>query len=110
MFPARYAEVIAVGAIDSFGKKAPFCNEDPQNDPTDFLAPGKNVFSTDVGGGYGLCSGTSMAVPHITAAVVLMKGLNRSLTPDQIRNVLKETSILDSREVDLEAALSLAEY
>ncbi|GBC62939.1 hypothetical protein DENIS_3923 [Desulfonema ishimotonii] len=60
MYPAAYPEVIAVGAHDSLGYFADFSNDRPEPDVT---APGVNVFSTTLDGGYGAWNGTSMAPP-----------------------------------------------
>ena len=63
----------------------------------DVLAPGTNVVSSDMGGGYGLCSGTSMAAPHVTGAVAMMlaraRDENKILTPADAKTILQQTSI-----------------
>ncbi|MGB5985328.1 MAG: S8 family peptidase [Desulfobacterales bacterium] len=93
MYPAAYPEVIAVGAMDSWEQVAAFSNTGPE---VDVLAPGVDVISTVGADGYALCNGTSMAAPHVTAAVVLMKaeaiknGLE--ITPDQAKEILKMTT------------------
>lgn len=40
----------------------------------------------------GLYMGTSMATPHVSAVVALMKSVNFSLTPSQIKNILVQTA------------------
>jgi subtilisin family serine protease len=94
MYPARYPEVIAVGAIDIFENFTEFSNTGVE---VDVLAPGTDIISTDVGGGYGLCSGTSMATPHVTGAVSMMlaraKDLNKTLSPEDVKTILKETAL-----------------
>jgi subtilisin family serine protease len=93
MYPAAYPEVIAVGALDAFEQMAVFSNTGPE---VDLLAPGTDIFSTDIGGGYGLCSGTSMATPHVTGAVSMMlaraKDLNKTLTPANAKAILQQTA------------------
>jgi subtilisin family serine protease len=94
MYPAAYPEVIAVGAVDAFEAMAAFSNTGPE---VDLLAPGTNIASTDMGGGYGMCSGTSMAVPHVTGAVAMMlsraRDLNKTLTPLDAETILKQTAV-----------------
>jgi subtilisin family serine protease len=102
MYPARYPEVIAVAAIDSFGEVADFSNLGTE---VDLLAPGNNVVSTNLGGGFGVCSGTSMAVPHVTAAVVMMKALNPTLTYPEVKSILKDTAL--NGELNLIGALEM---
>ncbi len=109
MFPAFYEEVIAVGAVDAFGETASFSNEGPE---MDFLAPGVNVFSTNLNGGYGICSGTSMAIPHITGAVAMLlaraRDLDRLLSPDEVKQILQRATI--NFKIDLAFALEEIVY
>jgi subtilisin family serine protease len=67
-FPGAYPEVITVGASDSFDHLAAFSNQGPQ---VSFIAPGVNVLSAKMGGGYVTMSGTSMASPHIAGLAAL---------------------------------------
>ncbi len=67
-YPARYPEVIAVGAIDS-SERVPWWS----NDYPEVAAPGVDVLSTLPGGQYGAMSGTSMASPHIAAIAALVQ-------------------------------------
>jgi subtilisin family serine protease len=63
----------------------------------DLLAPGALITST-VPGGYAEYGGTSMATPHVAGVASLMLDANNTLTPPQIRDILKNTgvSIYDS--------------
>jgi subtilisin family serine protease len=95
MYPARYPEVIAVGASTPHGEMAEFSNSGLELDLT---APGTRVVSTAIsghhweGGVFGVCSGTSMATPHVTASIAFMLALNPELDCEQIRQILWETS------------------
>jgi subtilisin family serine protease len=93
MYPARYSEVIAVGASTPFGELASYSNTGSE---LDIMAPGSHIISADIThgnrNGYGYCSGTSQAAAHVTAAVALMLSLDPSLNPDEIRNILIQTS------------------
>ena len=57
----------------------------------DLAAPGKNIYSTVVGGGYDTFSGTSMATPHVAGAAGLLKAHNNSLTHLQLKDKLMNT-------------------
>ncbi len=54
----------------------------------DLVAPGTNITSLKVGGGYTTLSGTSMATPLVTGAVALILQKWANLNPDQIKRVL----------------------
>lgn len=41
---------------------------------------------------YDIMDGTSMATPHVTGIVALMKAVNPDLTPDRIRDILEQTA------------------
>jgi subtilisin len=78
LYPARYTNVIAVGATDQNNARASFSNTGPE---LDLVAPGVNIISDyiDVTPNDGMnrdtlyMSGTSMATPHVagTAALIL---------------------------------------
>jgi len=66
-YPAAYRGVIAVGAhanglarVYSYGY------------PIQISAPGKDIYTTFLGGDYGYCSGTSCAAPFVSGVVALM--------------------------------------
>ncbi len=67
-YPAAYPYVIAVSASDSDNNLASFSSVGPQ---VAFIAPGQDILSAWLNGGYANISGTSMAAPHVTGLVAL---------------------------------------
>lgn len=58
----------------------------------DLLAPGTNIVST-VPDGYQALQGTSMAAPHVTGAIALLKEAHPDWTNTQIHGALKTTAL-----------------
>lgn len=87
-WPARYREVIGVGAVDRNRVIADFSSRGP-TDPNAFVednvecvAPGVDIFSNRLGGGpqdLMTMSGTSMAAPMVSAICALLKQKDSSL-------------------------------
>ncbi|MBL8145059.1 MAG: S8 family serine peptidase, partial [Anaerolineae bacterium] len=68
LYPAAYSPVIAVGAFDASGAPASFSSGGTS---ADVLAPGVNILSAALDGGYTRLNGTSFAAPYVAAAIAL---------------------------------------
>lgn len=92
-YPAKYAETIAVSAMDSNNDVAYFSSHGPQ---VDLIAPGVNIFSTVKGSSYDYYNGTSMATPHVVAAAALVmstvEGVDGVWSPDEVIDKLLSTA------------------
>lgn len=88
LFPAAYPEVIAVAATDRNDRRAWFSNTGPE---VELSAPGTELLSTGLEGGYQVVNGTSFAVPHVSgvAALLFSAGL---VDASEVRRRLAETA------------------
>lgn len=88
-YPASHPMVIAVGATDNANNRADFSN---YGTGLDIVAPGKDVYSTDLYNGYNTDSGTSFAAPQVSGAIALMLSSSPSLLQSEIKNILHSTA------------------
>lgn len=87
--PARLEKCITVSALDKDLQLAYYSNF---GDIVDVCAPGSDVYSAKIGGGYIAFSGTSMATPHVAAVAAVYKAQDTSLTPAALEQKLKATA------------------
>jgi serine protease len=87
-YPASYdhANIISVLVTDHLDQRAYFSNYGLQT--VDVGAPGQDIYSTLPGNTYGTNSGTSMATPHVTGLVGLLKAQDPNRTATQIKNLI----------------------
>ena len=107
-YPARHADVVAVGATDFYENITYYSNE---GNEVELTAPGGNYTQNLASYGYGLGGvyqqtldgsplnfgyfyymGTSMATPHVAAVAALVREANPTLTPGEVRSVLQESA------------------
>ena len=100
-YPASYEQCIAVGAMSPCCERKQgvnSCDAEPgwgstYGDQIDFLAPGVRIFSTKPDGRYWTdFNGTSSACPHVAGIAGLMLSLNPNLTPEIIRDILRQSA------------------
>lgn len=97
-----FYNVFSVGAVDGSNPDLPIaswsargpteCARDDLAIKPEVVAPGVNVRSSVPGGGYSTMSGTSMASPHVTGAVAVMRQANPNLDADTIKDILMSTA------------------
>ncbi|MDD2889698.1 MAG: S8 family peptidase [bacterium] len=90
IYPAAYANVIAVGSTGTTNKRSSFSD---YGNYLDLVAPGENICSTIPGSTYEAgWSGTSMACPQAAGGAALVWAAKTSLTNSQIRDILLNTA------------------
>lgn len=92
-FPASDTKTIAVGAINNYDLRWSESSSTGSNygSGIDLVAPGVDVFTTFTYT-YGNETGTSVASPFVAGTVALMRSMNSSLSPSQIRDILQKTA------------------
>ncbi len=97
-YPARYENALAIGATNAEDDRAnPFhwgggSNFGPE---IDIVAPGDRVYGLNPSNGTNYSwfwSGTSQAAPHVSGVIALLLAENPTLTPSQIRTILRTTA------------------
>lgn len=59
----------------------------------DLVAPGLDIFTTDLGGSYTHKSGTSVAAPMVAGVCALLLSRYPDLSPEQVRDILINTAV-----------------
>lgn len=113
--PGNVYEAIGVGATDVDENVASFScggvvpksgwTNPPAEWPTSYVkpdlsAPGVSVLSADPNGAYRTLNGTSMATPHTSGAVALLRQGAPELSVAQVRQALVDTAVWDDRYAD----------
>lgn len=90
-YPACFnlPNVISVGYVNQFGELAELSNYGSST--VDFVAPGVDIYSTGVGGGYLYLSGSSMAAPIVSGTAALLYACGDNLYPQNIKEILVQT-------------------
>lgn len=96
--PGISRESITVGSTTKSDTMSGFSSRGPTPDldmKPDLAAPGSSINSTRYGstGSYVFASGTSMATPHVSGAVALIKQAHPNWTTDEVRSAIVDTGV-----------------
>jgi len=94
--PASLPEAFAVGATDSDDEVASFSSRGPSRwgeIRPHVAAPGVHVRSTLPGGAYGAWDGTSMAAPHVSGIVALLRSVSPTLSITRAALIITSTAV-----------------
>jgi subtilisin family serine protease/uncharacterized protein YkwD len=89
VFPANCEHVLGVAATKANDTRASFSN---YGNHVSVAAPGVNIYSTLMGGGYGYKKGTSMSTPHVAGLAALVRIHYSSYTPDEIASAILDNA------------------
>ncbi len=89
-FPAAFADVIAVGAVDQNRVRASFSDTGPE---LDLVAPGEAILSTINESDYQLLEGTSMASPLVAGSLAVLRAVAPAMSAQTMRTLLETTAV-----------------
>lgn len=91
LYPASYSldNMVSVAYVTQSGTLASDSNYGVNT--VDIAAPGQDILSTTVGGGYHYLSGTSMAAPMVSGIAALLYACEDSLYPQAVKELMLQT-------------------
>ena len=89
-YPGAYDNVFCVGNTTATDGRDDTSNHGSH---LDIAAPGKNIYSTILGGGYDFMTGTSMAAPAVAGSAAVVWSYFPSWTAGQVRARLENTAV-----------------
>lgn len=86
--PACVSSALVVGSTTDDDQLSSFTNRGPL---LDLLAPGTGIVSSVPGDGYAAKNGTSMAAPHVTGALAILRQAHPDQSVIQLQSLLRTT-------------------
>jgi len=82
-----------IAGFSSRGPAGPNCGPEENRVKPEISAPGVSIYSAAPGGGYWYMDGTSMACPHVSGVVALMRSANPGVDVITIKQVIMDTAM-----------------
>ncbi len=89
-YPASYESVLKVSAIN---EKNIFANFSSYGNGVDIAAPGFDIVTTDMGGGYITVKGTSFASPFVAAAAATLISVEPHASGEDIKKIILDYAV-----------------
>jgi serine protease len=89
-YPCNFVHVICVGSTTNDGSAV--SSFSTRTAGLLLVAPGEHIVSAFPGNDYGWGTGTSMATPHVTGAVALLRSFDSAISVDQVIADLTQTA------------------
>ena len=101
------------GSLEGFPDNAPGVivvrSSGPAASPSGVIsAPGKDILTTQPGGGYDFTSGSSMAAAHVSGIVALLLSISPRLDAHAVHDLLVQSSKTSNGVVEVNAAAAVA--
>lgn len=90
--PASTPSALTVAATTRVDARAPFSN---YGACVDLFAPGTDIYSSVMNGGYESWNGTSMSAPHVSGVAALFLAANPAATPAEVNAAILDGATLD---------------
>lgn len=87
-FPASSLDVLSVGGIDLYGRKAGYSNT---SELLDVVAGSDQISTTDINGLYTMDAGTSFSCPQVSGIAALVLSVNPDLTSREVFDIIRST-------------------
>lgn len=84
-FPSAFDNTMSIASCNSNLEKSSFSN---YGSTITFIAPGEDILSVN-----GTKSGTSMAAPHVSSAIAILKSYKKDITLEESINFLKQYAV-----------------
>ncbi len=96
-YPASYEEVISVSSHNKYGNASA---SSTHNSYVDVCAPGEDIYTTTVTGGYDSAEGTSYSCAYVSAIAAMIKAISSEFTCSQITDNITQTAVKPSGQSD----------